>query len=121
MGFHILQARRRVSLSASGSFMVDKSFAKEKLRKSTLGSYLSALVTLGGTVPTRATWDRVQEMKVGGSLSRTHAFHIRRLETGQRRCSLFLACPSLLASAFTSGIYYGGLSALGFQGLTTRT
>lgn len=74
MGFHILQARRRVSLSASGSFTVDKSFAKEKLRKSTLGSYLPELVTLGGTVPTDATWDRVQEMKVGGSLVQNTCF-----------------------------------------------
>ncbi|KAH0501470.1 Centrosomal protein of 41 kDa [Microtus ochrogaster] len=63
MGFHILQARRIVSLSASGSFTVDKSFAKEKLRKSTLGSYLPELVTLGGTVLTHATRDLVQEMK----------------------------------------------------------
>lgn len=64
MGFHILQTKRRVSPSASGSFTVDKSFAKEKLRAGTFGSYLPELVTLGETVPTHATWDHVQEMKV---------------------------------------------------------
>lgn len=64
MGFHILQARRRVSPSASGSFTVDQSFAKEKLRAGTFCSFLPELVTLGETVPTHATWDHVQEMKV---------------------------------------------------------
>lgn len=52
-----------------GSLTVDKGFAKEKLRKDTLGSYLPKLETWGvvgwgGEIPTGVTWGHMRKLPV---------------------------------------------------------